>query len=145
MAKRKQQESPPLAHYWNVPSDVEWEDGIGQPVAESHAGLHTKAMLADDRVSLVGSYNMDPRSRIWNSEIGLVIHGEAFGELLYAVMDEEFDSANAFRVTMNEKGRLRWTRETKAGLEVHKHEPGASVWRRALVSIISWLPIEKEL
>lgn len=51
MAKRKRQEAPPLAHYWNVPSDVEWEDGIGQPLAclattyEFHAGFFETQLL----------------------------------------------------------------------------------------------------
>jgi putative cardiolipin synthase len=88
---------------------------------------------------------MDPRSRIWNSEIGLVIRGEEFGATLQARMEEEFDSAYAYRVTLNEKGKLRWTRETAAGTEVHTHEPGASVWKRMLSRFLSWLPIEKEL
>jgi putative cardiolipin synthase len=118
---------------------------LHRPVKDSHAGLHTKAFIADGKTSIVGSYNMDPRSRIWNSEIGLVIHGEAFGNILHALMDEEFDSANAYRVTLNENGKLRWTRDTEAGPEVHTHEPGASIWKRALARFLSWLPIENEL
>jgi putative cardiolipin synthase len=118
---------------------------LQRPVADSHAGLHTKAFIADGNSSIVGSYNMDPRSRIWNSEIGLIVHGEAFGDTLQALMDKEFDSANAYRVTLNEKGKLLWTRETEAGPEIHTHEPGASIWKRALARILSWLPIEKEL
>jgi putative cardiolipin synthase len=120
-------------------------EGLHQRAADSHAGLHTKAILVDGSTSIVGSYNMDPRSRIWNSEIGLVIRGEEFGATLQARMEEEFDSAYAYRVTLNEKGKLRWTRETAAGTEVHTHEPGASAWKRMLARFLSWLPIEKEL
>jgi len=51
MAKRKRQGPPPLAHYWNIPFDAEWEDGIGQPVAclattyEFHAGFFESQLL----------------------------------------------------------------------------------------------------
>ncbi|MEM7016120.1 MAG: phospholipase D family protein, partial [Pseudomonadota bacterium] len=33
------------------------------------AGLHTKALVADDHTTMIGSYNMDPRSLELNSEI----------------------------------------------------------------------------
>ena len=39
-------------------------DRVGE---DGRAGLHTKAMVFDERVLIIGSYNMDPRSRVWNS------------------------------------------------------------------------------
>lgn len=52
MAKRKRHGPPPLAHFWNVPADLELEGGIGQPVAclattyEFHAGFFETELLA---------------------------------------------------------------------------------------------------
>lgn len=51
MAKRKRPAAPPLAHSWNVPTDIEPEEGIGQPVAclattyEFHAGFFETELL----------------------------------------------------------------------------------------------------
>ena len=90
-----------LEHYKQVESRV----------AESHAGLHTKAFVVDGRLSMIGSYNMDPRSRIWNSEIGLLIDSEEFAAKVLEVMEADFDPANSYRVTLDEKRNLQWTAE----------------------------------
>jgi putative cardiolipin synthase len=124
-----------LEHYKQVESRV----------AESHAGLHTKAFVVDGRLSMIGSYNMDPRSRIWNSEIGLLIDSEEFAAKVLEVMEADFDPANSYRLTLNEKGKLEWTAEGPDGPEVWHKEPGTSAWQRFKVRIMSWIPMEKEL
>jgi phosphatidylserine/phosphatidylglycerophosphate/cardiolipin synthase-like enzyme len=40
-------------------------------------GLHGKSIVIDDRVSLIGSHNFDPRSDDYNTESGLIIHDRA--------------------------------------------------------------------
>jgi len=114
-------------------------------IAESHAGLHTKAFVVDGLVTIIGSYNMDPRSRIWNSEIGLRVHSEEFAARVLANMEKDFDPANSYRVTLDEHGKLTWTAEGPAGPEVWSRDPGASWWQRVGARLISWIPIEKEL
>ena len=64
---------------------------------------------------------------------------------LYQHMDQEFEPANSYRLFLNENGKLRWEVQTDAGIEIHTHDPGASIWRRMAARILSWLPIEKEL
>jgi putative cardiolipin synthase len=118
---------------------------VDSRIADSHAGLHTKALVVDGRISVIGSYNMDPRSRIWNSEIALLVRSEAFGEIVMAEMLEEFAPGNSYRVNLDERGKLYWEIETDAGTERWTHDPGATVWRRFLARLISWLPIENEL
>lgn len=39
--------------------------------------LHSKAMMADDRVALFGSANFDPRSLFVNFEVGVLVHSPA--------------------------------------------------------------------
>jgi putative cardiolipin synthase len=114
-------------------------------VADSHAGLHTKAFVADGRLSMIGSYNMDPRSRVWNSEIALLIHSEEFAEKVLAVMEEDFLPTNSYRVTLDDRGDLVWTAEGPDGTEVWHHDPGASIWKRMMVRIMSWIPMGGEL
>ena len=60
-------------------------------------------------------------------------------------MNEDFEPGNSYRVTLDEDGDLIWRGEGPDGPEVWSHEPGASVWKRALARMISWLPIENEL
>ena len=124
-----------LDHYREVDSEI----------ADSHAGLHTKALVADGRISVIGSYNMDPRSRIWNSEIALVVRNEAFGEIVREEMLEEFQPGNAYRLQLDEAGGLLWTIDAEDGPEQWTHDPGTSSWRRFITRLISWIPIENEL
>jgi len=127
------------------PEILELFKQIHDRVAESHAGLHIKAFVVDRRLSMIGSYNMDPRSRIWNSEIGLLIDSEEFAEKVLEIMETDLDPANSYRVTLDEKGKLKWTAEGPDGPEVWNKEPGTSAWKRFTLRLMSWIPMEKEL
>ncbi len=115
------------------------------PIADSHAGLHTKSFVFDRKISLIGSYNRDPRSRVWNSEIGLLITSENFAAQVIDEMAKDFDPANSFRLSLDEHGSLKWTGTGPEGEIDWKHDPGASIWRRIGARLLSWLPIENEL
>ena len=114
-------------------------------VAESRAGLHTKAFVVDRRLSMIGSYNMDPRSRIWNSEIGLLIDSEVFAEQVLEIMETDLDPANSYRVTLDEKGKLVWTAEGPDGPVTWHKEPETTAWQRFVMRLMRWIPMEKEL
>lgn len=113
---------------------------------EPPAGIHTKSFVIDDEQVLIGSFNFDPRSRDLNSEIGLAINDPAFTEEVTEEMMRDFLPENAYRLFLNEKGKLRWE-ETHAdgSATIHDHDPGAPLWRRMTARFLSWLPIEKDL
>jgi len=127
------------------PEILEHYKRVESRVAESHAGLHAKAFVVDRRLSMIGSYNMDPRSRIWNSEIGLLIDSEEFAAMVLEIMETDLDPANSYRVTLDEKRSLVWTAEGPDGPETWHKEPGTSAWQRFKVRVMSWIPMEKEL
>lgn len=58
--------------------------------------LHAKSLVVDDRVSFVGSYNLDPRSENLNTEIGLVIEDATFARELRATIDEDMRAENSW-------------------------------------------------
>ena len=127
------------------PEILEHYKQVESRVAESHAGLHSKAFVVDRRLSMIGSYNMDPRSRIWNSEIGLLIDSEEFAEKVLEIMEKDLEPVNSYRVTLNQKGKLLWTAEGPEGPETWHKEPGSSAWQRFKVRFMGWIPMEKEL
>ncbi len=45
-------------------------------------GLHAKSIVVDDRFSMVGSHNFDPRSDHYNTEAGVVIYDRRFADQL---------------------------------------------------------------
>lgn len=114
-------------------------------VSSAHAGLHTKAAVADRRTTIIGSYNLDPRSRNINSEIGLLIESEAFAARVLAGMEQDFDPKNSYRLYLDEHSIMRWEGADNGGLRVHAREPDASIWRRSLAAMIRLIPVEDDL
>ena len=53
--------------------------------------------------------------------------------------------ATAYRVEVDEEGKLRWTYDHNGITEVHSKEPGTSWGRRFAVKFYGILPIEGQL
>ncbi|MGI9284298.1 MAG: phospholipase D-like domain-containing protein, partial [Pseudomonadales bacterium] len=113
--------------------------------SDSHAGLHTKATVVDKHTTLIGSFNIDPRSRELNSEIGLLIKSETFAKTVLRAMEPDFDPLNSYRVTLNDSGYLRWTGASPSGPIEFKNEPDATWGKRLAASILRIMPIEREI
>ena len=49
-------------------------------------GMHSKSLVVDGRIALIGSHNFDPRSDDYNTEAGLIVRDEAFAQALEALI-----------------------------------------------------------
>jgi len=96
------------------------------PVTADFMGLHVKAVVVDRKRVFVGSMNLDPRSEELNSEMGVVIDSEPFARQIADIMERDMQPKNAWHVTLNEQGRLRWT----ADGEPLTRQPARSGWQR---------------
>jgi putative cardiolipin synthase len=67
----------------------------------SNARLHTKAVVVDRHHLMVGSMNLDPRSRHINTEVAVFIDSPTLGMNLGALFDEGVQPARAFRVLLS--------------------------------------------
>jgi phosphatidylserine/phosphatidylglycerophosphate/cardiolipin synthase-like enzyme len=54
----------------------EWQGRRADATEQTEGTIHAKHAAFDRRVSVVGSYNMDPRSRTLNSESAIVFENE---------------------------------------------------------------------
>jgi putative cardiolipin synthase len=81
------------------------------PLQAEFVGLHTKAMVVDRERLFIGSMNLDPRSEIWNSEMGVIIHSAPLAAALASRMERDLGGANSWQVSLEESGRLRWRSE----------------------------------
>jgi putative cardiolipin synthase len=127
----------------NVPLD---SGGSWRPGASSGASLHAKAVMVDQRQVLIGSMNLDPRSRLLNTEVAVLLESFQIGAGLAALFAEAALPARVFRVVLNgaapEQGALQWITEEE-GKEMHYDQEPAGFWRRFFSSVLgSFAPDE---
>ena len=100
----------------------------------SGARLHTKAVVVDRKFVLVGSMNLDPRSRLSNSEISVLIESAVLGGQLGTLFEEGTAPDQAFRVELtslaDEHAPLVWIGRENNELTRYTSEPLAGWWRR---------------
>lgn len=114
--------------------------------AASKASLHTKSFVLDRKKVFIGSLNLDPRSFVENTEIGLVVDSEEIGQRMGKWFDRNVPSiAFKLKLRINDEGpdQIRWTR-TDTG-EVHIRDPHTSFLKRMGVSLLRLLPLESQL
>lgn len=111
----------------------------------SGVSLHAKAFVLDGRYTFVGSLNMDQRSRLLNTEMGVVVDSPALAKAVH----EFFDAArgNAYEVVLRPPHAGAAPRlliiERKDDTEVvHEREPGVTTLRRIEAAFAKLLPIE---
>lgn len=115
----------------------------------SGTSLHTKAVVVDRKVVLVGSMNLDPRSRLSNSEVSVLIESAVLGGQLGTLFEEATALDQAFRVELTEPGNehapLAWTGREENEVVRYTSEPLASLWRRITSGLLGALAPEELL
>lgn len=82
------QSSPNLPAYSLYLNDREKILSTGAEIYEfqNNNGIHAKTYIIDDRMSIIGSFNMDPRSEYIDTEIMLAIDSPEFTEYLQSIV-----------------------------------------------------------
>jgi len=114
-------------------------------VGSSHASLHSKAILIDDRWVYVGSMNLDPRSAILNTEMGVLVDSPELARQLREQWDLITSPDLSYRVMLEEDGELVWYDRAGGRERRSQHEPDASWGRRTSVTLLRLLPIDSQL
>jgi len=113
-------------------------------LGRSKASLHTKALVVDGQRGFVGSFNLDPRSVQLNTEMGVLFSDAALAGQLRGLFLQSAAAEMSYRLYL-EDGALRWADDTPQARRVWIREPEANAWRRAVVAVMRWLPIESQL
>jgi cardiolipin synthase C len=92
--------------------------------------LHSKALIFDRQSAFVGSFNMDPRSAFWNTEIGVLLNSPTLAEQLFTLADQAMAPEISYHLKLDE-GRVRWHFNGPFGSAIRRLEGGAP-WRRLL-------------
>ena len=64
-------------------------------------GLHAKSMVVDGNITVIGTFNLDPRSANLNTECVTVIHSEKVSLQVLKGMEEEFKPENSWKTTVD--------------------------------------------
>lgn len=101
--------------------------------------LHSKTIVFDDKISWIGSFNMDPRSALHNTEIIAVFDNPDFTKELKKVI--EGDKKNAWHVILD-NGKTKWV-GTPPGEEkevIINHAPNTGFFKRVLNVLMKLIP-----
>ncbi len=64
-------------------------------------GLHSKSMVIDDQISVIGTFNLDPRSAHLNTECLVIVDSKEITQGVLQGMEEEFKPENAWETTLS--------------------------------------------
>lgn len=105
--------------------------------------LHAKSVVFDRETIFVGSFNLNPRSDVLNTETALIVESKELAARLAVDISRDMQPENSWRVAIDDGGSLSWHGETGGGPEVVTHEPRTSTMTRFKSRVVSWLPLEK--
>ena len=109
--------------------------GAGRSGGESRASLHAKAVVIDNRLLVVGSMNLDLRSKLQNSEVAVVVRSKKLAAEAAALIVPSL-SKGAYKVE-SQGGSLVWRAPLGSGLPDSTTEPDASFGLKLLVRVIA--------
>ncbi|KAA0988599.1 phospholipase D family protein [Pseudomonas sp. ANT_J12] len=94
----------------------------------SDSSLHSKAMIFDQQKSFIGSFNFDPRSVLWNTEVGVLVDSPELAAHVRELALQGMAPPLSYEAKL-EKGQIVWVTEDNGKLHTLTKEPG-SLWRR---------------
>jgi putative cardiolipin synthase len=71
-------------------------------------GLHSKSLVVDEAIGIVGSHNFDPRSDDLNTESLVMVHDPAFARALAASIRRDIEPGNSWTIAPRAKLPVLW-------------------------------------
>jgi putative cardiolipin synthase len=109
--------------------------GVFGDFRSSDGRLHAKVAVADRRWVLLGSMNMDGRSALANTELGLLIDSPALAWELRSLL-QRAHASSSYRLRRAGPG-LEWVARDGGAEVVHNDEPGAALSLRLKTALLS--------
>jgi phosphatidylserine/phosphatidylglycerophosphate/cardiolipin synthase-like enzyme len=107
--------------------------------------LHAKAAVVDRRTLFVGSMNLDPRSELHNTEIGLIVYSPELAQQVLRLVGE-IKQQGAYQVQFAPGGeRLQWVGGDPSAPQVLDTEPDSTLGDRLMLELLGPLAPESLL
>ena len=113
------------------------------PGMSSDSSLHSKAMIFDQQKSFIGSFNFDPRSGLWNTEVGVLVDSPELAAEARKLALQGMAPALSYEPTL-EQGKIVWVTEDNGQMHTLTREPG-NWWRRLNAWVSKTVGLEKML
>jgi len=107
----------------------------GSKSGTSRASLHSKAILLDRELAVIGSMNLDLRSQRKNSEVAVLIRSAPLAQSAARLIEQTF-ARGAYRVELAD-GRLHWRAPPGVPFGDASGEPDAGLRRRLLINLLA--------
>nr|WP_311968453.1 phospholipase D family protein [Pseudomonas baltica] len=104
------------------------DDGRVRYRSGSESSLHSKAMILDRRMTFIGSFNFDPRSVLWNTEVGVMVDSPELAEHVRNLALQGMSPVLSYHVQLQNE-QMVWVTEDHQQMHTLKTEPG-DWWRR---------------
>lgn len=125
----------------NVPEQKQSKPAYGS----SNSSLHAKSFVIDRQRVFIGSLNLDPRSVVLNTEVGVFIDSPVLAESVAASISSLTTPEWSYRLEISSQGNLIWVGVDEVGNEIQfTHDPDTSCWQRFKIIIMRMLPVESQ-
>lgn len=105
----------------------------------SGASLHSKTIVVDDKISWIGSFNLDGRSALYNTEVIAAFFNEDFAKLLRQAMEKDMSEYISWHL-YNDNGKIKW-KTNKDGKEIIKtYNPDTTLFKRFTIFFLKLVP-----
>lgn len=103
--------------------------------------LHAKAIVVDRRSVFIGSMNLDQRSRLLNTEMGVLIESPELAVQVGQFFEQAITPGSAYHVQLDD-GHLTWSWDDHGNLKTARVDPEVGAPRRLETDVLRLLPIE---
>ena len=107
------------------------------------SSLHSKAMIFDQQKSFIGSFNFDPRSGLWNTEVGVLVDSPQLAAEARKLALQGMAPTLSYQPKL-QQGKIVWETEDNGQRHTLTREPG-NWWRRLNAWFSKSVGLEKML
>jgi putative cardiolipin synthase len=107
----------------------------GGSIGASRASLHAKVVVTDSRLLVIGSMNLDLRSKLQNSEVAIAVRSRKLAAQTIRMIEPTMATA-AYHVQLVD-GKLVWRAPEGSGIKDSFVEPDASFGLKLLTDLIA--------